>query len=172
MSVGNLSVKLSVVKVVGDALINPSLWTIPFTVYDESYIVSAPKNAIPPRPFVVLLAARREVEARFLPVVAVDTRISYINYELSAVSRRVDIELHVLARNEAEGDGIVDGIMSVIVGNHFPLYNFPYTPGDPAVATGLFDVEWLSEMITIPEAYMNEGTLKYWSVTRGYAIVP
>lgn len=172
MPIGNLNVKLSVVKVVEDALTNPALWTVPFTVYDESYIVSAPKNAVPPRPFVVLLAARREVETRFLPVVAVDTRVSYVNYELSAVAKRVDIELHVLARNEAEGDGIVDGVLSAIVGNHFPLYNFPYTPGDPAIATGLFDVEWLSEMMAIPEAYMNEGTLKYWSVTRGHAIVP
>lgn len=172
MSAGNLSVKLSVVKAIEDALRNPSLWTVPFTVYDESYLVSAPKNAVPARPFVVLLAARREVETRFLPVVAVDTRISYVNYELSAIARRVDVELHVLARSEAEGDGIVEGIMSVVVGNSFPVYNFPYAVGDPAVATGLFDIEWLSEMMAIPEAYMNEGTLKYWSVTRGHAIVP
>ena len=168
----DMDLKLSIVDAICGIMQDSALWASAYTVYTEEDFASMARGNPPARPFVFVMAARREVEPRFLPIILVDMDIKRIPFQLGGLSRQVDIRLHIMARSEGEGEGIKDVIVSELYDTAIEFYSYPISIGDTVVTTQYCEPEWTTEVVPIPETYMNEGTLRYWTVTSGAVILP
>lgn len=169
----NLDIKESIFYAVHSALTSPTLWSTPYYVYTEADLEGLQRGAQPPRPAAVLLAPRRNVELRFLPAVVVETDIQYVDVELgNAAWRQVQLALHVIARSEAQNEHIRGVLINHLSRTPVGFYKAPIQPGDQPLFVDVFDSEWRVETVAVSQEYLNEGTLRHWTVSYGQITVP